>query len=255
MRFVIKFFLQKKRLLNKNFFLPYHLVLNLYFLGFIIIIVMTGCSQYQYLTISSDINKNEKNEFINEDDTASIKYTFNGENCPIKIGIYNKLQQPIFVDLGQSCVIVDGKKNAYLNDNIIERVTFIPPLSYIDLPVITIKSIFFNLGSMDSLTKSISHNQNGQVDLKTHLFEEKNTPLYFRSYLTLSTHEDFASVRYFDTSFWISGIAQSTYSPSSLGYEPSNQSYLRRTTGFGTIMGCTALVGLLFLIGLTNSGN
>ena len=64
-----------------------------------IILIFTGysCSQYQYISINSNLNHNEEKEFINENDTVLIKYTFADENIPLIITIYNKLQQPIYI--------------------------------------------------------------------------------------------------------------------------------------------------------------
>jgi len=57
--------------------------------------------------------QNEKKEFVIENDTALLKYTFAGENFPITISIFNKLLQPLYVDLGRSTVIIN---NFQIND-------------------------------------------------------------------------------------------------------------------------------------------
>ena len=67
----------------------------------------TGCFQYQYVSVESNLNKNENDEFVEENDTVVMKYNFTGMDFPMTITVFNKLQQPLYFDLGKSTVIMN----------------------------------------------------------------------------------------------------------------------------------------------------
>ncbi|HNC30155.1 MAG TPA: hypothetical protein PKX08_09130, partial [Cyclobacteriaceae bacterium] len=74
-------------------------------------IVCTGCSTYQYVTVSSPLKT--QNEFIAENDTVKISYDFSGEQGPVKISIYNKLSTPLYVDWSKSALIIGDMRKSY----------------------------------------------------------------------------------------------------------------------------------------------
>ena len=75
-------------------------------------IMVAGCNRYQYMYVSSHLDQNEKKEFILENDTVQIKYSFTGENFPLTITLYNKLSQPIYIDLERSTVVMNNMQIA-----------------------------------------------------------------------------------------------------------------------------------------------
>src|SRR5947209_4687068 len=84
-------------------------------LSVIVILSLTSCSIYQYATIeSSTMNKNEKKEFVTENDTLRLVYNFNGINAPINITVQNKLNVPISIDWQRSALIVNDTAISYV---------------------------------------------------------------------------------------------------------------------------------------------
>ena len=57
--------------------------------------------------------KNERGDFVQENDTVRISYRFWGENAPVTITIYNKLDEPLYVDWGRSALIIDDVATTY----------------------------------------------------------------------------------------------------------------------------------------------
>ena len=76
-------------------------------------IVLSGCSRYQYVYINSDLAHDEKKVYYAENDSVKISYKFEGLNCPVSIGIFNKLPVPLYVDWKRSAVIVDSLLISY----------------------------------------------------------------------------------------------------------------------------------------------
>ncbi len=52
-------------------------------------------------------------DFVQENDTVRISYRFWGENAPVTITIYNKLDEPLYVDWGRSALIIDDVATTY----------------------------------------------------------------------------------------------------------------------------------------------
>ena len=111
-------------------------------------ILLSGCAQYQYVFIDSHLNQNDKKEFIKENDTVMVKYTFSGENMPITITIYNKLQQPLYIDWERSAVIINNVQvnGSFYHDG---QISFIAPLSYAIVSSNELKNQFIDLDLND----------------------------------------------------------------------------------------------------------
>jgi len=89
---------------------------------------------------------------------------------------------------------------------------------------------------------------------KIHLYDENNSPVYFRNILSLTTHENLSSPIFFDDSFWVSEIFRTTDSSSQTVNGSANQFYIRKNTGFGMFMGWTAAISGLIVWGLSSEG-
>jgi hypothetical protein len=167
-------------------------------------------------------------EFVFENDTIRINYSFAGENLPLTITLYNKLLQPIYIDLGRSPVVIN---NSQINESFYSdgQISFIAPLSYLTLSGKHLRDHFIDLNLKDQ-----PNNETLATNLGiNHSFNERTTPLYFRSILALTTNEDYTYPVFFDYSFWISDVLPTMARPSSVSSQKSNQFYIRKTTGFG----------------------
>ena len=77
---------------------------------------LSACSSYYYSMLNSNDpvgEKNERGDFVQENDTVRISYRFWGENAPVTITIYNKLDEPLYVDWGRSALIIDDVATTY----------------------------------------------------------------------------------------------------------------------------------------------
>lgn len=113
-------------------------------LTFLSIAILSGCSRYQYISVNSHLEQNDQKEFVNENDTVSIKYSFAGENFPLTITLYNKLRQPLYIDLQRSTVVInDAQVNGpfYRDD----QISFVAPLSYATVKSNPLKNQFIEL--------------------------------------------------------------------------------------------------------------
>jgi len=225
---------------NRTIFSSIHLIL----FTFICFMVLPGCTEYQYITVNSNLNKNENKEFNVENDTVSIKYKFSGQNFQLSQTIFNKLQVPLYIDWQRTNIIVNGNQ---ISDSIYEdQAGYIAPLSKITIVSNPLMEQFINLKPLESIPQAVvNKGENNNWVMLT--FDKGTTPLFFRNYLTLTTHDDFSYPMNIDNSFWFSNILQNMTSPSSETKSRSDQFYLQRTTGFGKVLGWTTGIAVIVL--------
>jgi hypothetical protein len=235
-------------------------------------IVLIGCTKYQYSTISSDLPENKLNEFVIENDTIAITYSFNGLNCPVNIRIQNKLDVPLFIDWRRSALIHKDQTISYANNNssvhlvssgsqinwtpsvstssaeIVGEITrseslsFIPPLSAKKSQLLAVKYDFFNLPGPKKKYRTKIITGIDSINVLRYTFNRLESPLEFRSYLTVSTDAQLMNVVNFDNEFWVSEVIQTmSTDETTLKRKGGNQFYVKKMTGFGTVL---ALVGL-----------
>jgi len=174
-------------------------------------IMLSGCSRYQYMYVSSNLDQNDKKEFIVENDTVQIKYSFTGENFPLTITLYNKLRQPIYIDLERSTVVINNIQIAgpFYREN---QISFVAPLSFATLYSNPLKDQLIELNPKDSSIHEVT-----QINIgKLYSFDEATTPVYFRIILALTVNDDYSYPTFFDYSFWVSDILQTTTVPKSM---------------------------------------
>ncbi|MDX9846641.1 MAG: hypothetical protein RBT74_06650 [Tenuifilaceae bacterium] len=261
---------------------PKRVVESVFYL-FTVFFLLSGCSSYQYVRLSSSMASTDKNEFVFENDTLAVVYSFDGYACPVNITIYNKLSTPLYVDWTRSSAIVDGKTLGYsrdemkvdvasygytthwneststtssLSSGVISRdyqLTFIPPSAYISVVPIYIQGASVPLPS-ESLTGNVHlYTDDGVGKGKRYTFEANSSPLYFRSYLSLSTTSDFSKPFTLDDQFWASEVITTGVNPSRLSYSMGNQFYIK--TSNGSRRSTTAVIGLLLLGALVVAAN
>jgi hypothetical protein len=243
---------------------------------------LTGCAKYQYAAVSSNMKENARNEHILENDTLMIKYVFNGQNCPVTVSIQNKLDIPLYVDWKRSAVMLNDQSYSYWNDKATirgttdgaeiqltsvvssahssftgeivrdESVSFIPPRSFKETSMISIQDDFFELPG-----KKGEHREEliiGDSPVYGFLYEffKEESPLYYRSYLTLSTSSSFTNPVTYENEFWVSEVFETTSRPERYfqDKENINKFYTTKTTGFGTFMAVTGVVALALLLSL-----
>jgi hypothetical protein len=197
--------------------------------------------------ISSNIPKNEKRIFYHENDTCRISYSFNGQNCPIVINVYNKLREPIYVDWRKSTITIfkdqmslwDGKDEPEY-----ESLSTVSPESSIEIQPFYLITKFVDLTPEDNYSKLKMVTSNGAATMRKYDFDTINTPLYFRSKIHYSASKNGIEGGYAEDQFWISSLVP-TYS--SLPFDQPDNFYLQKSTGFTTFIGIVAIAGLILL--------
>lgn len=184
----------------------------------IILLAFGSCSSYQYVTLNSpEIPKNDKKEFIMENDTMKLIYNFHGQDGPMNVTVFNKTTQPLYVNWKKSALVRYGQtlslynrrvevtgtastttlstgkgvssgfSNISASFDLPEGVEFIAPSSYIT------KSLLHVLDSQvpDMAVEENNAKQVKWIDgdgmvmkYKRVVFDEKASPVQFSSYIT-----------------------------------------------------------------------
>jgi len=247
-------------------------------------VFLSGCSVYQHVKLESNIRQNEKSEFLIENDSISIIYSFHGQNGPIHIELLNKLDKPLFIDWGKSALITNGqsislwKDEARISANATEykiipenvvvsstsniegtivrkdKISFLPPRSNISLNSYVLQSKFFDSPIQESKWTTL-YTTEGKVSVRKFSFTKEDSPLNFRIFLSISNDESFKNPIQFDNTFWVSDYFATSVSPKSWGIIPGNQFYIRKTTNFSRTMGVVSLVGIITLGAIVKGDN
>ena len=205
-------------------------------------------SYIQLFETKTSNTKVENDFYVFENDSLKITYDFWADMGLMKFSIYNKTNKPLYIDWKKSAYIDNKVKLSYWIDEettklseyygsyffsaIIfqgigvgvgsgsvsatastvkaERVTFIPPLSNISRSQFYIPpDKYFEVDKKWTL-KELPSNDNPKKKTKVYMksYSKKDSPVFFRNFLTFSGYEDFRSEFYVDNEFYISDITQ-----------------------------------------------
>lgn len=214
----------------------------------IVCVLLFSCTKYTQLYQTKPTTSGIKSDklYYFENDTLKITYSFWEKNGTLAYSIYNKLSTPIYIDWKKSSFISNGVKHDYWVDETIthsssyrvgssslsygyygllglsttstagtsrslkpERIIFIAPHS-------NTVSAKFSLYSSDAQklkpgAKSSSlniSNSNKATPITYVEFDESDSPLTFRNFLSISTTENFQKEEYIDNGFYVSRISQ-----------------------------------------------
>lgn len=185
-------------------------------LGLVSCLSFSSCISTTYFystidTIDDTIQLNEKGEFIYNDDTVSVVYNFSGyDDIPFNISVYNKLEEPLFLDWTESSLIVDeesinlastitdyeGEINTYTDSfsgsaTKMPNTMFIPPKSWAKAtPVILTGLVVTEIPDEELESMSIVDKTLKMTPVKLKQYTLKDSPLYFQSYLTFYTSNE-----------------------------------------------------------------
>ena len=208
-----------------------------------------SCTTFQYVTVSSTgVAKNDRKEFVVENDSLQLVYNFSGHNGPIKVSILNKLDVPVYIDWQRSALIVNDKtvpyapaevkiEGSYSGGTYTSRyghygsssgsiqataylpptVDFIPPKASINKTTINISG-GYNLYIPDADFQKVKYPvvDGFTVNVKKAAFTEDNSPLRFRSFISYSVGESGTKLYTFEHSFFASEVLSSGSSPEML---------------------------------------
>jgi hypothetical protein len=205
---------------------------------------VTACSRFQYVSLNSCLPKNDSGEYVVENDTVAIRYSFAGQNLSLSLNIFNKLRQPVYLDPERSLIVLNDEQinGSFYTDG---QVSFIAPLSNVTITSIPLRDKMFEINVKDPAlqkTKVVNEGISYSYDINT-------TPLYFRAILAISPNENYSMPTFFDYSFWVSDILQSAAGPKTISEKPSNTFYLKKSTRFGNVIFWTAMITVLLIGG------
>lgn len=201
------------------------------------VVSITSCSPYVKLVeITSESAKTdaEKN-IVFENDTVRVEYDMWGPSGYMNFRVYNKLEQPIYINWFKSSYVKEDVKYSYVGSH--RDLSFVPPKSYVTNPIsytllnsqgatlyarsnksgkkIKIENVDLRNdkdATLEMLDKT--YKKRGQVKAYSKTFDKNSTPLYFRNFITVSTCEtanectNSQSMIYFNNKFYVSKMTE-----------------------------------------------
>lgn len=215
-----------------------------YLLYLALCFLLSSCaSTFYFSTLDSNTEntiKADNGDFITANDSVLIAYCFNGEEGPVLIIVHNNGDKPLYVDWQRSSIIIKERatsyhdntmqisgtmktysqedifipRNSYSNSEfrgssrLPEGVSFIPPHSRIEYQAVRLGiPNFESIPNKEYSTATYYKKNNFPADVKVKDFTLQDTPLKFRSYLTLYT--DPSRPFTFEHEFFISNLMKS----------------------------------------------
>jgi len=233
--------------------MPKFLPLLLFLLPFFV-----SCNRYQYSTINSpQLDKNDRNEFVFENDSLVLVYDFMGQDLGPDIFIENKLSVPVYIDWRQSALVVAGHTYSYapidvdkygdpLNNAQQAAVELIPPRATLNRNPMQLAPDY-----LTTVPKSQMHRARYTAAgvtrwVKAASFTEATTPLRFRTYITCTVGAIDGQPLTFDHNFYISDVMSTVSNPVNIFQNGNhgNQFYSSKITQGGAV-GAALLSGVL----------
>lgn len=206
-----------------------------------VLILLSSCS-YQYFTVSGDqVSRNEKNDFVIENDTLRLTYRFSGDQGPVTITIYNKTNEPLEINWKKSALIMNKQAygyyspNLFLNGNVRQDTThsvfsnrsdftnltakvyvneptqFIPPKSSISKVPLSLPVHAVFVPQSKKITYKTKDNFN--IKFRRAEYTPEKSPVAFRSYLSFNYGGNELKGFSLDHYFYVSEIWQSASEP------------------------------------------
>lgn len=219
---------------------------KLFLIASILSILLTSCtSTYFYSTLQStnhDVEKVNNGDFLFENDSLWIAHCFKGEDAPIQITIFNKLNVPLYVDWSRSALILNqvaysyagsettltttsrsdtyhspywGTSTTYtdsdINIRLPESVNVIPPQTMVSRSTLRLAAQFDEIDK-NEYTKGKLALTDGTIGQMGRIkYEFDNTPLRFGSYVSVYTQPE--KLQSYTTNFYVTHLIKTKASP------------------------------------------
>ena len=210
-------------------------------------ILLSSCSKYQYYSLASTTSKNQNQQFLFENDTCKISYSFKGLNGPVSISIYNKTNKPLEVDWKKSALIIGDSSSSFFEPEMIlngeversryaisnnitgtvsqpESIDFIPPQS----AVIKQSTRYIRTKFVKAAGEARELKED-QQKLRAYKFTKENSPVGFRIYLTLISDNNSFNIEH---SFYATEVIETSAPLINPGTKGSNF-FVKEKSGFG----------------------
>lgn len=183
------------------------------------------------------MEKVDNGDFLLENDSLWIAYCFKGENAPIQVTVFNKMNKPLYINWERSGVVINdvaysyaGEQSAYSEEMFDlsgdpstssnyditevfasqtrnEHFTTISPNKMVSRNVLRLNVSFDNVNKKLYKDQNMG-DKNGDVEkVKSANFSVEDSPLIFTSYLTTYTNESNPLV--YKQDFYISNLIKS----------------------------------------------
>jgi hypothetical protein len=246
-------------------------------------LLVTSCSKYQInLVSSSNISKDqETGQFKMENDSVKITYSFLGSNTAMQLSVFNKLNEPLYIDWGRSSLIVDSKAYSYADNSVQlsgdisnttignknfsitqgdinatatlpKDVSFIPPHTAISNNLTGVANYSSNTINDSLFVKTklaVTGNDGQDIVAKSADFTYQNSPVRFENYLTLYTlNGNTPKLTALQHDFYVSRIIKTLVNPHDLQFLQQGRSdyyYTSQATTYGKIATGTVVAASL----------
>jgi hypothetical protein len=218
----------------------------------LLLCLLTSCSKsfIQVFDTASTNTQLKGDYFIYETDTVKITYAFWSSKGVMSIGVFNKLDKPLYIDWKNSSFIYNDSKFNYwieetktntdsyyggyfykgplirpgftINEGLQssssisvkpERITFIPPKSNYYRSQFYLLPLDYYKIKFDCKKTTVARNDNPKK--KTNVYSEnftlENTPLKFRNYLAFTFSENSPQFFFIDNNFYLTTVREMDY--------------------------------------------
>lgn len=203
-------------------------------------IALSSCSSTYFYSTLNPFDKRtikaENGDFLLENDSLWIAYSFKGENAPIQITVYNKMHKPLYIDWQRSALIINETAYPYVENATIsgggesysrsiatwsgadtysqnnfsgmiempKHLSFIPPKTKVSHSPLRLNATFEGINKKEYKNGYMGSKDEQVAKIKRIDFSEETTPLIFKSYLTTYTRAENPVI--YEQEFYISNV-------------------------------------------------
>ena len=233
------------------------------FLPFVLLLFpfCMACNRYQYSSIDSpQLDRNDKNEFVFENDSIKVVYNFMGQDLGADIFIENKLMERVYIDWRESALIVNGRTYSYAPIEVdpdghvvggpgASTIDFIPARGTLNKTPLVLTRYYSTSIPKARLLKTTYTAAGISHPVKTAIFTEATSPLRFRSFIRYMVGSSTSEPLNVEHSFYVSRMMNARAGPQAimLNGNHGNQFYTARHTGGGAaaVAAAVALTGAI----------
>lgn len=245
----------------------------------ILSVFLVSCSStYFYSRVNTempDVFQVENGDFVFENDSLWIAHSFNGEDAPILITVYNKMDTPLYIDWAKSALIVQDESTSYYKNvgqinsttnasgynygfvtdfysetkgNVAypENISFIPPRTKVSKTKLRLN---LDIRDMEQIYQTDSiKKRNKSKSVKRANFTPENSPLKFTSYLTLFSRPENPMV--YEQDFYMSSLIKTNeIRPKDLPKESLNSGDMFYVVKYADNSAAEVLLGITIIAG------
>lgn len=181
------------------------------------IVLFSSCgTTYYYAQMKANdpyTDKDSIGNFIMEDDSIRIMYSFHGENAPVKISVKNKMKKNLYIDWEESFFIFGDNDENRLNISQYmepwEKKERVKGNSESTKSLFELSNLRFDkIDDLSFKKKKITKADGKTIKLKSIDYTEEDTPLYMKSTLVLHMNKVGEETLYFDQDFYITNLTK-----------------------------------------------